>query len=78
MTQETRETLDRALKLPLDERAYVAQRLFESLASESEAHDPEVERAWREEIARRALRVLDGEPGIPWEEVRARIDAQFW
>lgn len=39
-----------------------------------EGEDPDAAQAWTAELERRAKRVLSGEsPGIPWEDVRARI-----
>jgi putative addiction module component (TIGR02574 family) len=43
------------------------------------ADDPaEVEAAWAAEIEKRARRVMAGESeGIPWEDVRARAEAEL-
>jgi hypothetical protein len=53
--------LDEALKLPDDERALLAFRLAESLHGTPE---PEAEKAWAEEIARRIQRLRDGSARI--------------
>jgi putative addiction module component (TIGR02574 family) len=59
----------KALALTLDERAQLAQRLLESIERES---DPEVQAAWKTEIADRIARYERGEARlIPAEEVFA-------
>lgn len=77
MTPRAQELLREALALPVKERADVAAELLASL--DEGAEDPaEVEAAWAAEIERRARRVLTGEPpGIPWENVRARAEAEL-
>jgi putative addiction module component (TIGR02574 family) len=45
------EHLRELLKLPLEDRAYAARRLFESL--EDDEADPDAETAWAAEIERR-------------------------
>ena len=75
MTNRTQELLSEVLKLPLAERASLAA---EVLASIDGAADADAEEAWLAEIERRGRRVLSGESkGVPWEEVRARIEAQL-
>ena len=78
MTYRAQELLREALTLPIDERADVAAELLASL-DDAGAEDPaEVEAAWAAEIEKRARRVMAGESqGIPWEEVRARADAEL-
>ena len=78
MTSRAQELLREALTLPIDERADVAAELLASL-DDAGAEDPaEVEAAWAAEIEKRARRVMAGESqGIPWEEVRARADAEL-
>jgi putative addiction module component (TIGR02574 family) len=74
MTEQTRSVLEAALKLPLAERAEVAAALLASMDGE----DGEgVAAAWDAEIDRRVRRVLDGEPGIPWEQVEAEARARL-
>ena len=55
--QELAEISKAALALTLDERTILANRLAESLHAES---DPEIERAWKEEIRRRVEEVRSG------------------
>jgi putative addiction module component (TIGR02574 family) len=75
VTRDTRDLLDKALKLPREERANLAAELIASL---DEKEDPAVvERTWRDEIVRRARDVLEGrDPGKPAEEVFARLRAK--
>lgn len=78
MTFRAQDLLREALTLPIDERADVAAELLASL-DDAAAEDPaEVEAAWAAEIERRARRVTSGESqGIPWEDVRARAEAEL-
>ena len=69
--------LQEALRLTPEERADVAAELLESLDDESVESREVIERAWAEEIERRARRVLAGEStGTPWDEVRRRLEAR--
>lgn len=69
------ELREHALQLPIKDRAALAADLLASLDGEPEA---DVEAAWAEEVERRARRLLSGEdPGHPWEDVRARLRAEF-
>jgi len=68
----TKHHLDELLKLPPEERSEVAAALLASL--EAEPPDPDVERAWAEELRRR---VADDSPGIPAETVFAAIRARL-
>ncbi len=61
-----------ALTLPDDERAELAAELLASL-DPAPTSGMDVDDAWRKEIDRRALAALSGEPGVPWEEVRANL-----
>ena len=67
----TRERLEvEARSLPREERARLAEALLASLEEEAE-----IERAWREEIGRRAAELDSGAvQGVPAEEVFAAID----
>jgi len=57
MTSQSETILNDALKLPLTVRAYVAERLIESLDEEK---DLPLSPAWQEEIGRRRLEVENG------------------
>jgi putative addiction module component (TIGR02574 family) len=63
--------LKEALELPEDERAELVCDLIDSFGAppSSERTDEE----WIAEIERRARAAIAGEPGIPWEEVRAAV-----
>jgi putative addiction module component (TIGR02574 family) len=78
MTTRAQELLREALALPIDERADVAAELLASLDEAGTENPADVEAAWAAEIERRARRVLAGESeGQPWEDVRARADAEL-
>ena len=77
MTSRAQELLREALTLPVEERADVAAELLASL-DDTETDIADVEAAWAAEIEKRARRVLGGEsPGIPWEDVRRRAEAEL-
>lgn len=72
MTRETRELLERALKLPREDRARLADALEASLDEEDAPADPAVRAAWREEIARRLREYDEGKAQvIPADQVHA-------
>jgi putative addiction module component (TIGR02574 family) len=74
MAAQFQDVLDQALGLPEEDRAELADRL---LASLDEEPDPEVEEAWRQEVARRLEELRSGAvKTIPWEEVKAGILAR--
>lgn len=76
MTREA--LLQEALKLPHNERADVAAELLASLDDEPAEELEEVEKAWAAEIERRARRVLaGGSAGVPWEQVKQRIEGRL-
>ena len=75
MTATSRGVLEAALKLPMEDRAEVAERLLASLDAVNDA-DADAVRA--SEVERRARRVLAGDsPGEPWKEVRAELSDQL-
>jgi len=70
MSTETSDLLRRALALPLDERAALANSLFESL----EPVDALVENAWDEEVARRIEDLKAGKAiTVPWEALHREL-----
>ena len=80
MVQETRELLERALKLPDTDRALIVEALRASLGDDDgddEApEDPAVRAAWREELARRVREYREGKvTPIPADEVFAEARA---
>ena len=78
MTSRAQALLREALTLPIDERADVAAELLASLDDAGVEDPAEVEAAWAAEIEKRARWVIAGESqGTPWEEVRARAEAEL-
>ena len=71
MTAQAKKLLSEALALPQDERARIAASLIESLEGGGE---PDVDRIWRDEVARR-ISELDAETvaTVDWLEARRRI-----
>jgi putative addiction module component (TIGR02574 family) len=70
--------LKEALKLPVKDRADVAAELLASLDDQPLEDPEEVAKAWAAEIERRGRRVLAGESaGVPWEEVRCRLEERL-
>lgn len=68
--------LSQALELSTEERTRLAHELLLSV-EEGTAADPDAEREWDLEIARRARGVLDGTTKtVPWSEVKARLTAR--
>jgi hypothetical protein len=68
MSQTARDLAARALDLPEEERLALATEWIDSVEGLA---DPEWERAWLDELARR--RAAGAENAKPWSEVRARI-----
>ena len=75
MENEAAEILKRAIHLPKEARAALADSLIESLDSEI---DDGAEEAWREEIYRR-LQEIDNEAVklIPWQDARKRLSSRL-
>ena len=70
MTPEISDLLKRALALPIDERAVLANTLFDSL----EAPDETVQEAWDKEVARRIADLKSGKAvTVPWEELHGEL-----
>ncbi len=75
MTQQTRDLLQKALALPEGERMALVRVLIESFDGPA---DVDVERAWEEEISRRASDLDSGKAKtVSWEEVQQRIAARL-
>ncbi len=70
MSPEVSDLLKRALSLPVDERAALANSLFDSL----DQADDSVAEAWDREVARR-MKDLDAGRAVtvPWEELRLQL-----
>lgn len=74
MTQETVELMERILKLPAVERAALVSRIIDSLGEEGSEGAAEVERAWREELARRYDGMVSGRDlGVPASQALAEM-----
>jgi len=70
MSPEISDLLKRALALPVDERAALANTLLESL----EAVDESVQQAWDEEVARRIEPLKAGRAvTVPWEQLHKEL-----
>ena len=74
MSPEVSDLLKRALSLPVDERAALANTLLDSLDPANDQADDSVEEAWDKEVARR---MKDLEAGravtVPWEELHQKL-----
>lgn len=70
MSPEVSDLLKRAMALPVDERAALANTLLDSL----ETADHSVEEAWDEEVARRMGDLKAGRAvTVPWEELHREL-----
>jgi len=70
MSDKGKKLLKEALRLSASEREALAGELFESL----ESADPEAERAWQKEVARRIAELDSGKvKAIPWDRARRMI-----
>lgn len=73
MSPEVSELLKRALALPVDERAALANTLLDSLETANQS----VEEAWDEEVARRMEDLKAGRAvTVPWEQLRRELLAR--
>ena len=70
MSPELSDLLKRALALPVDERAALANTLLDSLETSNQS----VEEAWDKEVARRMADLKAGRAvTVPWEELRGEL-----
>jgi len=70
MSPETSDLLRRALALPVEERAALANTLLDSLEGTSES----VQEAWDEEVARRIEDLKAGKAvTVPWEQLHREL-----
>jgi len=71
MEREVSEILEKALTLPTEARAALANSLLDSL---DESVDLTTEEEWNEEIARRLQEIDSGKvKPVPWQEARRQI-----
>jgi putative addiction module component (TIGR02574 family) len=74
MSPEVSDILKRALALPVDERAALANTLLDSL----EDAEKSVQAAWDEEVARRVQDLKAGKAvTVPWEELHHELLAML-
>jgi putative addiction module component (TIGR02574 family) len=67
MDTQAEQILQTALRLPVDDRAEIAESLIQSIDEERAA---EIEAAWAEEIRRRIEEIDNGQAQmVPWDEV---------
>ena len=72
MSPETSDLLKRALALPADERAALANTLLDTLEISSESVS--VQEAWDAEVARRIEELKAGKAvTVPWEELHREL-----
>jgi putative addiction module component (TIGR02574 family) len=70
MSPEISELLKRALALPVDERAALANTLLDSLGGTDES----VQEAWDEEVARRIADLKAGKAvTVPWDQLHREL-----
>jgi len=70
MSPEVSDLLKRAMALPVDERAALANTLLDSLGTMSQS----VQEAWDEEVARRMEELKAGRAvTVPWEQLRREL-----
>jgi putative addiction module component (TIGR02574 family) len=73
MSQRADRLFEDAQSLPPDERAILALQLLDSVGET----EPEVERAWREEVQQRLADINAGRAKLaPWNEAKQRIFAR--
>lgn len=73
MSQRADKLFEDAQGLPDEERAILALQLLDSVGEP----EPEIERAWREEVRRRLEDIDAGRATLtPWHEARQRIFAR--
>lgn len=72
MSQRADRLFEDAQALPEDERAVLALQLLDSVGKP----EPEIERAWRDEVQQRLTDIDSGRAKLaPWDEARQRIFA---
>ena len=70
MSPEVSDLLKRALALPDDERAALANTLLDSL----KMRDESIQEAWDKEVARRMKDLQDGKAvTVPWEQLHREL-----
>jgi putative addiction module component (TIGR02574 family) len=78
MNARTKKLRDEVLELPREEALALARDVLNSLDDETGGTPEELEKAWAEELARRAMNVFEGRSrGRPAEEVIAELRAEL-
>jgi len=73
MSQRADELFEEAQALPAEERAILALQLLDSVSDT----EPEIERAWRDEVQQRLDEIDAGRAELaPWEQAKRRIFAR--
>ena len=76
MSPEVADLLKRALSLPVDERAALANTLLDSLETKNEFAAGSVDDAWDQEVARRIEDLKTGKAvTVPWEQLHRELRA---
>ncbi len=76
MSPETSDLLKRALALPVDERAALANTLLDTLDGPNESISVSVEDAWDAGVARRIADLKAGKAvTVPWEQLHRELSA---
>lgn len=74
VTAREKEVLGEALRLTAKQRARLAAELLASLETDNAEQVEQIEKAWSDEIARRAKRASSGKSvGTDWAVVRDRL-----
>ena len=74
MSPEVSDLLKRALALPVDERASLANTLLDTLDGTNESVPVSVSEAWDAEVARRIEDLKAGRAvTVPWEELHREL-----
>lgn len=74
MSPDVSDLLKRALALPIEERAALANTLLDSLETTNESVAQSVEEAWDHEVARRIEDLKTGKAvTVPWEQLHREL-----
>jgi putative addiction module component (TIGR02574 family) len=74
MSPELSDLLKRALALPVDERAALANTILDSLETTNESATESIEQAWDAEVARRIEDLKAGRAiTVPWEQLHREL-----
>ena len=72
MRNELNSILEKVLRMPQHQRAFLAEQLINSL--DQQKIEPDIEAAWQKEIQHRLLEAKEGKVDfMSWEEARKRL-----